>query len=194
MTAMRKPRKFTPEEYLRLEEVAEYKSEYCNGEIFAMAGANHHHNFVFANLFIAVGKRLEGKRCRPLGPDQRLRVLASGLYTYPDMQIVCDRANYDPRSSTTLINPTVIFEIISESTEDYDCGTKLGFYKDVESAREIVYVWPDEPRIEVHIRTPDGQWGMLTYRDLASDFTIASVKLTIPLAEIYREPVYKEPE
>jgi len=194
MTALRVPRKFTPEEYLRFEEHAEYKSEFYNGEIFAMAGASPKHNVVFTNVFGWLCRELEGKKCQPIGSDQRLRVLASGLYTYPDIQIVCQRPSYDPRSPSTLINPTVIFEIISDSTEEYDCGVKLDFYRDVESAKGIVHIWQDEVRVEVYHRTPDGQWGKLRYHDSNAEIPIPGIALNLPMSRVYLEPQYGEAE
>ena len=186
MTALRVPRKITIAEYLLIEANAEIKSEFYQGEMFAMAGASPRHNRVFSNLFLAIGKRLEGHECLPFPSDQRLRIFAPGLYTYPDMMIACKKPVFDPRDEMSLINPTVIFEILSPSTEAYDRGKKLDFYHQVESAREIVHVWQDEPRVEVHLRTPHDDWGTLRCAEIGGEFHIPSIPLSIPLAEVYR--------
>jgi len=194
MTALRIPRKFTVREYLLIEDQAETKSEFYEGEIFAMAGASPRHNIIFSNVFSELCNRLKGKKCRSFGSDQRVRISRSGLFTYPDMLIVCDNPIYDPIDPNSLINPAVLVEILSPSTEKYDRGFKLKQYQNIETVQEIVNIGQDTPLVEVHIRTPHGGWGMLTCRDILGEFNIPSLKLTIPLAEVYREVDYEKPE
>jgi Uma2 family endonuclease len=129
-------RKLTPEEYLEIERQAEFKSQFYRGEMFAMAGASYVHNLIHANLMHRLAERLIGTTCHPVGSDQRVHVPATGLYTYPDVVIVCDPPRFLDGRFDTLLNPKVLFEINSESTEKYDHGTKARNYRQIDSLQE----------------------------------------------------------
>src|SRR3954469_18701066 len=131
MTAVPRIR-LTPAEYLAIERKAEFKSEYLNGEMFAMAGASPAHNSVKENLIVRLGGRLWGGPCRSYSSDQRVKVSATGLYTYPDIVIVCGTPEFDDADRDTLVNPRAIIEVLSDSTAGYDRGPKFRHYQRIE--------------------------------------------------------------
>ena len=135
------------EDYLAIENDALFKSEFYEGEMFAMAGASHTHNFVKHNLERAIGNRLEAGPCRAASSDQRVRIERSGLFTYPDIVILCGKPKFSPRDPLAIINPTAIVEILSPSTEDYDRGTKFKQYRQIPGFREYILVSQDEAEI-----------------------------------------------
>ncbi len=187
MTLLAPKMTFTPEEYLSLEIVSEEKHEYDRGLIVAMAGASNFHNFISINLVVLIGSRLWGSPCRPLGSDQRLKVSDSGRYTYPDLMIQCGKPEYDPLDSNTLINPTVVIEVLSDSTFYRDQHEKLRAYQQIPSVKEIALVSQMQPLATVYSRTPEGFWLVKHYEDLTGMFTLESVGVSIPLADVYRD-------
>src|SRR5688500_2445576 len=145
--AMAAPRRFSVLEYLQAENAAETKSEYVNGEIFAMAGTTLAHNDITYSLLADVAPQLRGGQCLAYGSDLRVRVEASNLYTYPDISIVCGPPDIDPTDPCAVTNPTVIIEVLSDSTESWDRGGKFAHYRLLPSLREYVLVSQSEPRI-----------------------------------------------
>ncbi|QDU27808.1 hypothetical protein ETAA8_28990 [Anatilimnocola aggregata] len=177
-------RKYTVEEYLEREERAETKHEFYRGDIFAMTGASFRHVQIARNLTIALGGKLRGKPCQPLGSDLRLSVSSIGLYTYPDLSVVCGPVKLDSRSANTLTNPTLLIEILSPSTERYDRTTKFGFYRQITSLREYVLVSQHEARIEVFRR--DGEdWRFADAVGLEALIELTSIECTLPLSDVY---------
>ncbi|HEX4610807.1 MAG TPA: Uma2 family endonuclease, partial [Urbifossiella sp.] len=138
------PRKLTAAEYLAIERAAPFKSEFYAGKMFAMSGASPAHNTIKDNLIVSVGSSLRGSGCRTLSSDQRVRVNATGLYTYPDVLILCGPGEYAAEDPYTLLNPKVIIEVLSDSTEKYDRGAKFRQYKRLPSLMEYVLVAQDE--------------------------------------------------
>jgi len=193
MSALPKSPLLTAEEYLARELKAEFKSEFYQGEMFAMAGASKFHNLINDNISIEIGGRLKGGPCRTVSNDQRLRVDATGLYTYPDYMIVCGPRLYDPRNKDTLLNPTVIFEILSPSTESYDTGTKFRHYQKIESVREIVLVSQETMMVQVYERQPDGKWLLSTFDESGGEMKLTTVPVSVPLADIYRDVEFPPP-
>jgi len=122
-----------PEEYLRLERQAEYKSEYLNGEIFAMSGASREHNLIAGNIVAELNQQLRAKPCEVYPSDMRLKVTATGLYTYPDVMVVCGEPKFEDKYVDTLLNPTLIVEVLSQSTERYDRIAKTSYYRTLDS-------------------------------------------------------------
>jgi Uma2 family endonuclease len=145
-------------EYLAVESASNIKHEYLDGQIYAMAGGTPAH----AALQLAVPNllfpQLRAGRCRALGPDLRIRVLATGLATYPDVTIVCGPRESDPEDNNSVINPTLLVEVLSPSTEAYDRGEKFAHYKRIPSLRQYVLVSPAEHRVEVWTYDGDGAW------------------------------------
>ena len=125
----------SPEEYLRRERLAEYKSEYLNGEIFAMAGASEQHNLIAGNIFGELREQLKTGSCRAYTSDMRVKVLSNGLYTYPDVIVVCGEPQFEDKEVDTLVNPTVLGEVLSRTTERYDRIAKTTYYRTIDSRR-----------------------------------------------------------
>ncbi len=184
MSALRKT-KLTVQEYLAIENVAEYRSEFFDGEMFAMAGATAPHIRITLSLAAGLRGLFKGGRCEALPVDQRVKVGRPGLYTYPDIVIVCGPIEYSPEDSLSLINPTAIIEVLSPSTEKYDRGSKFRNYKQVPSLVEYILVAQDEALCERYTRQADGLWGYETFVGLDAELAFTSVPARIPLAEIY---------
>jgi Uma2 family endonuclease len=186
MTAAHKPARLTVEEYLRIENAAAFKSEFYRGEMFAMAGAAGQHSDIKDNLVRHLGNRLDGSGCRTRSSDQRVRV-PTGLYTYPDVVIICGTPEYDPLDSMTLTNPRVVIEVLSPSTAGYDRGTKLDHYQHLPTVAEVMLVAHDRWAAEVFTRQPDGRWVRTVFADPAGELELASLNVRIPLADVYRD-------
>ena len=178
---------FSPTEYLAMEEVADYKSEYFNGEIFAMSGGTPDHSSEAVNMTIALGTRLAAKPCRVFNSDMRLHIESNSLYTYPDVMVICGKIELVKRRNDTVTNPALIVEVLSESTRDYDRGLKFNLYKQVPSLQEYVVVESENPRVECYRRGADDQWVVEMIDDLSATVRLASVACEISLHEIYRK-------
>ncbi len=150
--------KMTPQEYLSWEESQPVRHEYLDGQVFAMAGASPEHNDIVANALGALRDALRHKPCRVRGTDQRVKIPRTGLYTYPDVLVVCGEAEYEDEKRTTLQNPTVIVEVLSESTESYDRGKKFQHYRSIPSLRDYLLVAQDTVWVEHYVRGGDGTW------------------------------------
>jgi Uma2 family endonuclease len=185
MTAVPK-RKLTAAEYLALERTAAVKSEFFDGEMFAMAGASREHNRVKENLAIEIGSRIKGGRCQSFSSDQRVLIPSTGLYAYPDVVIVCGEPEYADHDRDTLTNPRVLVEVLSDSTERYDRRTKFRHYEQLPSFQEYVLVAQDEPLVERYVRQPDGTWVFRAFTELADTFALATVPAEVPMADVYR--------
>ncbi|HEY1379828.1 MAG TPA: Uma2 family endonuclease [Gemmataceae bacterium] len=191
MSAVPKTR-LTPEQYLAIERKAEFRSEFYNGEMFAMAGASEPHNRVKDNLVVEIGSRLKGSGCHSYSSDMRVKVSATGLYTYPDIVIVCGKPELEDAHLDTLLNPQVIIEVLSDSTAGYDRGRKYRHYKQIASFREYVLVAQDEPVIERRVRQPDGSWAETDVEGLDREFAFATVPVRVAMADVYAGVTFPE--
>ncbi|HEV2946480.1 MAG TPA: Uma2 family endonuclease [Gemmataceae bacterium] len=178
-------RLLSPQEYLAQERQADFKSEYFRGEVFAMAGATYEHTLIKDNLAREAGNRLKGSPCRVLTSDMRVKVSTTGLYTYPDIAIVCDKPQFEDDVFDTLLNPRAIVEILSDSTEKYDRGAKFGHYRQIPGLQEYVLVAQDRALVERFTRQADDSWVLTVFEGLSQTFGFASVPARIPLTEIY---------
>jgi len=178
-------KKYLPQEYLELERAAEYKSEYYQGEIFAMAGASRNHNRIVGNLNGELYIFLKGKSCSSYSNDLRTHIPGNGLYTYPDVLVVCGEEEYVDEEFDTLLNPTIIIEVLSESTADYDQGSKFAFYRSISTLEEYVVI--DSRSIKAIVwKKERGTWLLATEtKDLESSIELASIGLSLPLRVIY---------
>jgi Uma2 family endonuclease len=174
----------TPEEYLAQERRADYKSEYFNGFMFAMAGASREHNLIAGNVFGELRAQLKGRPCETYQSDMRVKVSETGLYTYPDVVAVCGERRFEDVKGDTLLNPTLIVEVLSESTEAYDRGDKFGHYLRLKSLQEYVMISQDKARVEHYVRQGE-HWLFAESRDLEGTLQLASVGCRVPLREIY---------
>jgi len=185
--------KLTVAEYLAIERRAEFKSEFYDGEMFAMAGASRQHNVINENLSGELFSRLKGGPCRTLSRDQRLKIDRTGLYCYPDLVIVCGPPEYAGEDPDTLVNPRVIVEVLSDSTERYDRTTKFRHYQQLASVQEYVLVTPDEPLCERFSRQANGLWAVESYVGLEATLDLKSVPVQVPLSDIYAGVSFPEP-
>jgi Uma2 family endonuclease len=177
-------RYYTPEEYLALERAADYKSEYVAGEIFAMSGASEDHNTIAGNIFRLLGNQFQGRPCRVYISDMRVQVAATGMYTYADVVAVCGARYFAGAHRDTLLNPTVIIEVLSPSTELYDRGAKFDHYWRLPSLTEYVLVAQDQVRVEHFARQGDG-WLLTVARSLDETLRLPALDAVLPLAAIY---------
>jgi Uma2 family endonuclease len=174
-----------PEEYLEIERRAETRSEYLDGEMFAMSGASFAHNVIVANLIREVGQQLKRRPCQVLPSDLRLHIPATGLYTYPDVVVVCGEPRLENDHHDTLLNPTLLIEVLSPSSEAYDRGKKFEHYRSIESFVEYLLVAQDEPRIEQYLRQPAGRWLFTAVAGLDAAIALPSIQCELALAEVY---------
>ena len=175
----------TPEEYLALERSCETKHEYYNGEIFAMSGASKWHVLIVTNLIVALGSQLKESPCTVYSTNLRLQVAPTGLYTYPDVIVLCDEARFSDEREDTLLNPALIVEVLSESTKDYDRGGKFEQYRAIDSFVEYLLIAQDRPHVEHHTRQPDGNWLLHETNNLDDTIHLKSVRCSLRLADIY---------
>jgi Uma2 family endonuclease len=177
-------RRFTPEEYLALERKAPYKNEYHDGCIYAMSGASREHNLIAWNLNRELGAQLKDRPCEAYRSDMRVRVSATGLYTYPDVSVVCGEPQFLDSEVDTLLNPTLIIEVLSPTTEAYDRGKKFDHYRRLESLREYVLVAQDEVLVLRYTRRGD-EWILSDFRGLDKVLELSSIECAVPLHEVY---------
>jgi Uma2 family endonuclease len=174
----------SPEDYLAQERLAERKSEYFQGEIFAMSGASRRHVWIAANVLGNLWQQLKGKPCRVSASDFRLRVTPD-LYSYPDVMVICGEAQFADDQKDTVLNPALIVEVLSESTRNYDRGRKFQHYRKLPSLIEYLMIEQDEPRIEHWTRQRENHWDFVELDDLAQTIELTSVGCLLPPTEIY---------
>ncbi len=175
----------TPEEYLERERLAEYKSEYYRGEVFAMAGASLRHGLIVSNLVMTLGQQLKSRPCSIYANDLRLRVTATGLYTYPDVVVIWGEPEVADDQKDTVLNPAIVIEVLSDSTKDYDRGQKFEHYRGIPSLREYLVIAQDHPHAEHYIRQPENRWLLSETANLADTIHLPAIDCTLPLAAIY---------
>jgi len=175
-------------QYLDLERLSEMRHEYLDGLMYAMAGESPDHSTICYNLGGITHGQLEGKRCRGFSPNMKVRTGLGDLYAYPDLMIVCGGSpQFHDEHGDVLLNPTVIFEVLSQSTEKYDRGEKFLRYRtQIESLQDYVLVSQDRMRIEHHHRESDGTWSEITVEGKDSILSLASIECKIPLHEVFR--------
>jgi len=179
-------RKLSVEEYLHVERLAPFKSEFYDGEMYAMAGARLAHNRIKDNLIGELHARLKGTPCFTASTDMRVRIPgAPPHYTYPDIPVVCGEAILEDEAFDTLLNPRVLIEVLSPTTQEHDCGFKRVQSMRIASLQAYVLVFSDEPRIEQHYRHDDGTWDVEVVVGLESNFEMRGVAVSIPFADIY---------
>jgi Uma2 family endonuclease len=185
-------RRLSVEEYLALERRSEGKHEYLDGEVVAMTGASDRHNRIVWNLAGILYSQLRGRPCQAYVGDMRLQVAATGLYTYPDLLVVCAKPQFADAERYTLLNPTSIIEVLSPSTEAYDRGKKFAHYRTIESLAEVVFVSQEEVAVERYSRQPDGSWLLRECNRPEDRLPLPAIGCELPVAEVY-ERVSDEP-
>lgn len=177
--------KLTPVEYLEFERKSEIKHEYFNNEIFAMSGAKRNHNKITTNLSGLVWQHLKGKDCESYSNDMRLFIPKTGLYTYPDVVVVCGEPQFQDDVFDTLLNPILLTEVLSESIESYDRGKKFQYYRSIESLEEYVLVSQEEARIEKYVKSGDEFWALSEAVGLEAEIEFSSIGCQVALREVY---------
>ena len=178
-------RRLTPAEYLDIERVAAYRSEYFDGEMFAMAGGSPRHSLISANLIREVANRLKRRTCAVYESNLRILVSATGLYTYPDASVVYGPLEFEDPRRDTVLNPTLLVEVLSQSTEAYDRGKKFSHYRQIPSLREYLLVSQEEAKIERFLRNDDGTWTLTEAAGLAATLALPSLGIEICLGEVF---------
>ena len=174
------------EEYLAHERVAERPSEYFGGEVFPMEDAASRHVEIQGNLYYAIRRELTGKDCKVYGSGLRVRVASTGLYTYPDLVVICGNREFAESDRDTVTNPKVIIEILSPSTEDYDRGGKFGNYRTIPSLREYLVVAQNRVFAEHHVKQPDF-WVLRDFQSREAVISLESVGIQLKLADAYQD-------
>lgn len=175
----------TVAEYLAIERKAETKHEFYHGEMFAMAGASRAHNRISLNIASCLNNQLGERGCEVFMSDMRVQVNATDLYTYPDVVATCERPCFADDNSDTLLNPQVIIEVLSPSTESYDRGKKFEHYRQLESLQEYLLVAQDRQHIDRFIKQADGRWALDEAREPDGVLALESVDAQLPLSEVY---------
>lgn len=177
----------TPEEYLAMEEKADHKSEYFQGKVFALAGGSLNHNLIVGNIHAELKSALKGKPCRVLMSDMRLLVKQNGLYTYPDVMVVCGQVEFLEGRDDTITNPLVIVEVLSPSTHHYDRVKKFALYKQLDSLREYLLVDSEQVHVTLLRRLESGVWTIEMYDARDAVVRLESLGCEIPVAAMYEQ-------
>jgi Uma2 family endonuclease len=188
------PKQFiTPEQYLYRERNAEFRSEYFRGEMFAMAGASANHNLIVGNCVQNIGQQLKKKPCRVYPSDLKLRIQATGLYTYPDLSVVCGEPQLESDHGDVLLNPVVLIEVLSDSTEAYDRGKKFEHYRKIPSLKHYVLIAQDRHSIDCFSLNPNGSWSLTACQTASGTVELASIDCELSAAEVYDKVVFPQP-
>lgn len=178
--------KLTPQEYLAIERQSEFKSEFVNGEMFAMAGASEAHNLIVTNVVGEFRAQLKGGPCRVYPSDMRVRIPNTTRYIYPDVSVVCSERQFEDNQRDILLNPTLIVEVLSPSTEAYDRGTKFGLYRRISSLQEYVLISQHIPQIECYVRQEASRlWQFSDVVGLETEMELSSIACRLALTEVY---------
>jgi len=177
--------RLTSQEYLAIERDLEQKHEFYRGEMFAMSGASIAHNIITVNLTASLHAQLKDRDCNVFANDMRVQIQSTGLYTYPDAIVTCEQPQFEDDQFDTLLNPQVIFEVLSDSTEKYDRGKKFEHYRQIESLQEYILIAQDHPQIERFSRQQDRHWLLDEASGLDAMLHLPTVDCTLKLAEVY---------
>jgi Uma2 family endonuclease len=178
--------KMSVEEYLELERTSEIKHEYENGELREMPGGTKEHSAIGGNIFAHLYFTLEDSTCRVYNSDLRILIEKAGLYTYPDVSVVCGEATFEDARQDSLLNPTVLFEVLSKSTENYDRGKKFQQYQMLPSLSDYLLIAQDEYRVEHYTRQQEG-WFLRVYEGLESKIVLSSLNCELALNNVYKK-------
>jgi Uma2 family endonuclease len=176
----------TPEEYLAIEREAEFRSEYWNGKMFAISGAREPHNDICVNITAEFRQQLRSRPCKNYSNDMRVRT-SSNLYTYPDCVVVCGERRFLDERRDTLLNPNLLVEVLSPSTERYDRGSRFEQYRGIESLREYLMLASDRIHAELFTKQPNGPWTLSEWRDPEDVVPLESCGCRLKLADIYEK-------
>lgn len=186
MSAKPKKKYISSEDYLALERESLEKHEYFDGEIFAMAGTSEEHANISSNINISLGIQLKKRPCKSYQSDLRVHIPATGLYTYPDVMVVCGKAELlEDAFLDTVLNPVLIIEVLSPSTADYDKGTKFDHYRTIESLQEYILVWQDKKRVARYTKQENESWVLRDFIGDDAEIALSSIDCQITMEDIY---------
>src|SRR5262249_3085598 len=186
MASLPKPY-ITPEEYLDIERKSDYKSEYFDGEMVAMTGASEKHNLIVTNVIRELSLQLKDHPCRVYPSDMRVKIPKPSSYTYPDVVVVCEESKFDDNYRDTLLNPILVVEVLSESTESYDRGRKFIRYRRIESLMEYILIAQDDYRVEQFVRQQNNKWLLSEIQGIDTTVKLNSINSELQLREIYHK-------
>jgi len=178
-------RRYTIPEYLELENTATIKHEYYQGELFAMSGATMTHNSIAENLYFHLRLKLKGKPCKPHNSDTRIHIEKNTLFTYPDISVICGEPISLDNDDLNFLNPTIIFEVLSPSTREYDRNEKFRLYKDIPTLKSYILVEPEAINIEAWHMDEQGGWTLKAYNNINELLQIPAINTSLELKEIY---------
>jgi Uma2 family endonuclease len=184
MPALARHHYFTEAQYLLLERQRRDKTEYYQGTVYCMAGGSPRHNRLSSRFHFSLNLRLDGKPCQPSSADQQIAT-PDGLLTYPDLAVICGRIELRPNTTDVATNPTLLVEVLSPSTREYDLGDKLGFYKKIPTLQAVLFAEPDEAKLLLVHRTGAG-WRKSEFSGLDAVAPIHCLGIELPLAELYK--------
>jgi Uma2 family endonuclease len=180
-------------EYLAVERQSELRHEFLDGLVYAMASEGSKHSTVCFNLAGIIGAQLIGTPCRGFSPNMKVRAGEKGLYAYPDLMVACGEPAFHDREKDVLLNPTVIFEVLSPSTEGYDRGEKFERYSaNIETLQDYILVSQDRPRVEQRHREADGTWTSTELEGLSEVLSLPSINCRVSLADVYSRITFAE--
>jgi len=185
---------WTEAEYLEFERSNDRKHEYFAGNVYAMTGASQDHNRVAGSTFASLYAQLRNRPCDLFSDNMRVKVRGDGLYTYPDLSIVCGKPQLEDTKFDTLLNPALIIEVLSPSTENYDRGEKFRLYRQIDSLQEYLLIAQDTPRIERYLRQPNHEWLLTEVSGLAATLELPSIQCTLALADVYEKVTFEDME
>ena len=185
MPLPKQSRRLTEAEYLEIERAADFKSEFFGGEMFAMAGGTPQHSLIGTNLAAEFRNRLKTHDCVPYNGDLRIKVETTGLYTYPDLSVICGPLQFAEGTNDTVVNPTLLVEVLSDSTEAYDRGKKFEHYRQIPSLQEYLLASQKEPRIQQFIRQADGRWLLNEAAGLDVALDLPALRISLSLNEVF---------
>jgi len=183
---------FTPAEYLAMEEAAEVRHEYYQGEIYAMAGAFPNHNRIVRNFGSELSLALKGTNCEAFMNEQRLWIQAKGLFTYPDIMVICGKLEFYENRKDTVINPLLIVEVLSDSTQKYDRGEKFEFYHSLPTFQEYILINQHKAHVQQYYLETPNQWISKEYNHLTDILKLAKINFQISLQDIYYRVEFQE--
>ncbi|RJP73577.1 MAG: Uma2 family endonuclease [Ignavibacteriales bacterium] len=180
------------EEYLEIERTSEGRNEYRNGKTYALAGATFKHNLICGNILAKLHSKLKNSSCKALHTDMKVYIKDYNTFVYPDISVVCNKPLFLDKTTDTLLNPVVIFEVLSKSTESYDRGMKFSFYRKLQSLNEYILVAQDRISVVHYTKSENDEWKLKEYNSLKDKFRINSAECILKLADIYNNIEFDE--
>lgn len=183
--ALQREAHYTADEYLAREELAETRHEYLAGQIYAMAGGSYNHEVIGGNLFAALHQAVRTSSCLAFGSNMKIRIDAHDLYTYPDAMVLCGKPQFQKNRTDVIVNPRLLVEVLSKSTENYDRGKKFEFYRTLPSFQEYLLIDQQRVHLELFYRVGISQWDLTIIDEIDAELILRSIEVTIPIRRLY---------